>query len=386
MVVFFNTYRPVVSLFEKILPALNSKNIKAKAFISSEKYRENRESVNDEHYIYSSNLWIGTKIKAFALIKYMFDASIFIIKAKPKYCIFLTQPPMFYAIASLICRVKKIKYSVHVMDMYPEILFKRGLLKERSLTGKILLALSLSAYKHSEKILTISSCMHSTLVYKGIKKEKIDIIRNWAHNEKHDVSINENKFINKYHLHSKNIVLYSGNMGVAHRFNTILDVAKKLNSIRDDILFVFVGSGDKKKYIYNYVIKNNLDNVSFFPFQEDSLLQHVLSAATLHYFSLEKAYTGNLLPSKFYGMLASKRPIVFEGHKDCEIAHVLTKYSCGKHIEQGDSESLMNSIVELSENNKYSIELGLNGYEYYKKNILSDIQVEKYLELIKSAI
>ena len=49
------------------------------------------------------------------------------------------------------------------------------------------------------------------------------------------------------------MILYAGNMGVAHEFQTILEVS---GQFEDSIHFFFVGKGVRQKQIKQYIIDN----------------------------------------------------------------------------------------------------------------------------------
>lgn len=111
------------------------------------------------------------------------------------------------------------------------------------------------------------------------KKEKIKIIPNWA-----DVSFlkpcskADNPFLKEYGLSDKFIVLYSGNLGNTHSVETIVEVAERLRC-EQDICFVIIGEGGKKKKIGQMVEEKGLNNCRLLPWQPVERIPYSLGAA-----------------------------------------------------------------------------------------------------------
>ena len=57
--------------------------------------------------------------------------------------------------------------------------------------------------------------------------------------------------VEPFNPENKKVVLYSGNMGISHGIDSILAAAKLLQD-RDDILFVFISSGEKWQNARNF--------------------------------------------------------------------------------------------------------------------------------------
>ena len=48
----------------------------------------------------------------------------------------------------------------------------------------------------------------------------------------------------------------------------LLGAAKRLRN-RSDILFLFIGGGDKYQAVFDYQATNQLDNIAVYPYQEE---------------------------------------------------------------------------------------------------------------------
>ena len=156
------------------------------------------------------------------------------------------------------------------------------------------------------------------------------------------------------------MVGYSGNLGRAHDFDTILAASERL---RDDprIIFLFIGSGHNLDKLANLVKSRGLDaNFRFIPYQERAFLKYSLGVPDLHWLSLKPELEGLIVPSKFYGIAAAGRPTIAITAADGEIANLVRNYHCGRVIEPGESEKLAATILKLSRNPEQLATMGRN--------------------------
>ena len=116
------------------------------------------------------------------------------------------------------------------MDAYPEIFTSLGILKKENLFYKILSNLSNLSLTQALNVIVIGHCMRDDLIKNSIDPEKIIIIPNWADKTISPIKKEDNNFIKTNKLEGKFVILYSGNMGIAHEFQTILETAKLLSS------------------------------------------------------------------------------------------------------------------------------------------------------------
>ncbi|HET8775116.1 MAG TPA: glycosyltransferase family 4 protein, partial [Thermoanaerobaculia bacterium] len=133
---------------------------------------------------------------------------------------------------------------------------------------------------------------------------------------------------------------YSGNLGRAHEFGTILGAMKRVPEVR----FVFNGGGAQLDAVKSAAP----ENAEFRPYVPLEQLSESLSSADAHLVSLKPELEGLIVPSKFYGILAVARPVLFIGAQNGELARLIEAYRCGMVIEPGDVEGLVRAIGTLA--------------------------------------
>ena len=129
-------------------------------------------------------------------------------------------------------------------------------------------------------------------------------------------------------------VAYSGNLGRAHDVATIAGAIRAL----PDVQFVFTGGGVR------FADLPRAANVTMRPYVPRERLSEALGDADVHLVSLQPSLEGLIVPSKFYGVLAAGRPVIFIGAKNGEVARLIEDHGCGLVVEQGDVEGLVRAI------------------------------------------
>jgi len=158
--------------------------------------------------------------------------------------------------------------------------------------------------------------------------------------------------------HQPFTVAYSGNLGRAHEFGTMLDAMHAM----PDIHFVITGGGAQ----LDRVRASAPANVTFQPYAPRERLSESLSAADVHLVTLQPRLEGLIVPSKFYGIIAVARPVIFIGSPDGEIAKLIHESGCGYVVEPRDSASLVDRIRHLATHRDEAEAMGQRGRAMYE--------------------
>jgi colanic acid biosynthesis glycosyl transferase WcaI len=178
------------------------------------------------------------------------------------------------------------------------------------------------------------------------------VIHNWADAALHPVDVPHTRFV----------VGYSGNLGRAHDVRTMLAAIRALRRDKD-IEFVITGGGAQ----LDAIRAEQLPNLRFAGYAAREHLSESLSAADAHLVTLLPALEGLIVPSKFYGVLAVARPVLFVGTPDGELARIIQSNECGFIIEPGDGEALADRIRELASDRDRARAIGSRGRRLYEE-------------------
>jgi glycosyltransferase involved in cell wall biosynthesis len=321
---------------------------------------------------------------------FIFKALFFLMKNRKKYdALLITTNPPFLGILILIIKYSLgIPYVIIAYDIYPQILDRMGILKKTNIVYKFWKWLNINVYNKSAKIISIGDDMTEVIVNEMCVKDrnKIQLIHNWSDKQKvFPVEKRNNSFIREHNISDKKILLYSGTLGTTHNIEDILDAAKELKD-RHEILFLFIGAGAKVSFVKDYIKNSGNSNVMLLPFQPLETLCETLSSASLSFVCLDNSFTGLSVPSKSYGILASKVPILGMMSDDSEISQMIERYNCGIVWNSGKNVKLSSLIVDLLTHDERLNIMKENAYTLFLENFEIEISVKKYNNLLRSIL
>jgi colanic acid biosynthesis glycosyl transferase WcaI len=258
-----------------------------------------------------------------------------------------TDPPMISVIAAVVARWRGAVLINWIQDLFPEVAEALGVVKNRAVVTLLrrLRNISLNVARCN---VVIGTWMAARLLKEGIPEDRIHVIHNWSDGEEiRPIDRSANALVAQWGLEAKFVVGYSGNMGRAHEFTTLLETAERL-STNPDIVFLLIGDGAQRESIVRFAEQRGLKNVVLKPYQPRELLKLSLGVPHVHVVSLLPSLEGLIVPSKFYGIAAAGCPSIFVGDPEGEISRILDEEQCGWTFGVGQSAQLASRIAELA--------------------------------------
>lgn len=293
-----------------------------------------------------------------------------------------TDPPLISIVAAPIAKLRGAKLVNWLQDLFPEV---AGALGVRIVRGPVLALLRVArnaSLRFASANVVLGSRMEARLREEGVDAGKLRIIHNWADATAiQPVPPELNPLRHAWGLADKFVVAYSGNLGRAHEFATVMDAAKLL-AHRKDIVFLFIGGGAQYGTVQSLARDHGLHNVLFRPYQPREALKESLSVADVHLVTLNPALEGLIVPSKFYGIAAAGRPTLFVGAADGEIAGILEHSACGYSIVPGNGAELARKIEMLADQPGLAQQLGGNA----RRKFLESYSREKAINAWRSVL
>ena len=77
-----------------------------------------------------------------------------------------------------------------------------------------------------------------------------------------------------------------------------------------------------------------------------------LGVADVHLISLRPELEGLIVPSKYYGIAAAGRPVIFIGAADGEIAQLLLSTGSGMVVAEGDGVGLARAVCAYAQDRR----------------------------------
>ena len=294
-----------------------------------------------------------------------------------------TDPPLISVVAAVVARLRGATLINWTQDLFPEVATALGV-KSLKPVEPILRALRNFSLRSARQNVVLGQLMAQRIEAQGVPQDRIRIIHNWS-DETQIVPINRNAnpLRRDWGLADRFVVGYSGNMGRAHEFGTIIDAAELVKD-QKNIRFLFIGGGAQADYIVQEAKRRGLGNVDFKPHQPREQLRYSLGTADLHLISLQPALEGLIVPSKFYGIAATGRPTLYIGDPKGEIPTMIKRAECGHTVRPGEAVELARYIENLAEDRPRAVRLGENARRVFEQEFSKTQALVKWKAVIDS--
>lgn len=278
-----------------------------------------------------------------------------------------TDPPLLSLLASPIAGHKRASLINWQQDVFPEIASQLGVNPLPQWLNRRLKRWRDRSLAAARMNVVIGQRMREYLAARGIPESKLSVIDNWADDRAIEPKSTAASTLRMgLGLGDRFVVCYSGNLGRAHEFDTLLGAAQLLES-KSRFVFLMIGDGAKMAGLKRAVAARALENFRFLPYQPRESLQDGLAAADLHLVSLLPSMEGLIVPSKLYGILAAGRPVIFIGDLDGDTSRLIGRAQCGRPVSVGDSEGLARLLLELEADSDQRTLMG-----HQARRVLSD--------------
>ena len=228
----------------------------------------------------------------------------------------------------------------------------------------------------------LSDGMRARLVARGIDTRRVEVIPNWANAvDIVPIAAANSQTRRRVGLDRCFVVGYSGNLGRAHEFETLLGAARLLQA-NPDIAFLITGGGAKAAALQQAVQAQGLTNLVFQAYQPPELLGDSLAASDLHFVSLLPALEGLIVPSKIYGILAAGRPAIFVGDPEGDVARLISEHQCGITVRIGESAQLAAQLRALHSDPDRVAAMGARARDLAVSRFTSEHAVARWVSML----
>jgi colanic acid biosynthesis glycosyl transferase WcaI len=293
-----------------------------------------------------------------------------------------TDPPLISIVVSHAARWRGAVLVNWLQDLFPEV---ASVLTPKLIPKRIerqLTAARDRSLRRAAMNVVLGEGMRDRVLSAGIDARRVRIVPNWADTTSVvPMPTIDSATRRRIALDGRFVIGYSGNLGRAHEFETLIGAARLL---RTDPRFAFLitGGGAKAEAVRNSVQSLGLDSFFFQSYQPAELLSDSLAAADAHFVSLLPALEGLIVPSKLYGILAAGRPVVFVGDPGSDLAKLVREQRCGVVVAVGDSEGLAAELRALRDDPGRLESMGARARELALARYTKEHAVAEWLALL----
>lgn len=347
-----------------------------------EKYREKmivREKMSELDVI---RVWVpsilhsSVRNSTILVCSFLFSSLFPIFSVKPD-IIFAFEPNLFSIIPAYI--YSKIRGGVVIRivdDLWPELLYERGLIKSK-LLRRLMNRLTKFSYTYPKFIIPLNEEVKDIIhdSYK-ISNEKIESISHGVDLEIFtSIERNRREFF---------VVMYSGSLIESYDFDIIINVAKKLKNKK--IKFVIRGKGRLFSYLLEQKEKFQIENLEissdFLPLEE---LPNTLAESDVLLVPMRGEQSLNLsLPTKILEYQAVGRPIICCSNG--AVGNYVERTESGIRVNVGDSDALAETILKMESDPELCKRLGRNGRMYAEQNLRFEKIAQRLSNIIQKTL
>ncbi len=300
---------------------------------------------------------------------------------RPDVVVALTTPPMIAFLGAWLRLVRRARFLYWVMDIYPDIALKSGVIKPRGIIRAMWSALGRFGYYSANRVVVLGEDMKETIVKKRVRPDKVHVVNCWSSGEDvYPMDPHKNSFRQSQGMNGGFTLMYSGNMGVCHSFDSVISGFSSLTE-KDPINAFFIGGGKQEPLLREELAPLN-GRVRFLPYQDRQDLAASLSAPDAHLITLNPLFDGLLVPSKIYGIMAAARAILFVGSQNNEVARIVQEADCGVIVDPDDPDGFVEATRWMQSHPKDVREMGERGRRYFEEHFEKRIGLESFKRVL----
>ncbi len=256
--------------------------------------------------------------------------------------LFVSVPPMGYLLNLILPH----RFSMVIWDIYPDA-FKVTGMRESHPIYRIWSWLNRLSFRKAYRLFTISDTMAESLS-RYVGRERMIVQPIWSIFTPEDrVPRDQNRFLAAHELKGRFIVQYSGNIGLTHNVELLIEIAERLKA-NHRILFQIIGRGPREPAIRRRVEESGLSNVQMLPFQSDEMFPHSLSAADLGVVILDERVSTGSVPSKAYNLMSIGIPALYVAGEHSQLARDAKQFGhavCFQHHQLDEIASFVSRLA-----------------------------------------
>jgi glycosyltransferase involved in cell wall biosynthesis len=328
----------------------------------------------------------GGSIHKFKILRqlwfYVAVIPLLLLRSRPALLILQTNPPLGVVLGSFAARLWRRPSIIIAMDLYPEVLVAHRSISQGGLLTRILTGLFRWSYCSASRVVALGPVMRERLVAKGVDATKIVAITNWSTGSEGIVRGADNRLASEWGLAGKFVVLYSGNLGVAHEFETFLRGFAEVCAQIPELILVVIGKGTRlaefKMTAENLGVSSRVHYADPVPAER---MPESIGLADIALVTLRKDFEGLVVPSKVYGYLSRAVPVMYVGPRS-DVSVTIERAQCGVVIGPEEHNAVARTLIAMHADRVWLQNLGVSGQRAYVAEFTAAHALERYGALV----
>jgi colanic acid biosynthesis glycosyl transferase WcaI len=264
---------------------------------------------------------------------------------RPDLILSLTSPPGLIVIAALGARWHRCRLWHWVMDVYPDVAIAAGQLRAGLLSAMLDLVFR-EGYRRCERILVLDEDMEGVLRHKFTGP--LTVSPPWPP----EIEISGDFSGWPGVPEGEPVWLYSGNLGQAHPWESLLRAQQIIEKETVNIHLVIQGGGMGWERVREHAHDYGLTRIHTHPYTSQDQLLPSLLRANVHIAGQNAEMRGLIWPSKLAVLSQLEAPLLWLGPTQSGISHFLTSELDAAVIEPDQTNMIAKTVIDLIRSGK----------------------------------
>ncbi len=234
--------------------------------------------------------------------------------------------------------------------------------------------------KKSDGVICIAPEFAKLVTDWGVEPSRVFTIENWAALDDVSPMNKDNEWSRAHGVDRKFCFIYSGTLGMKHRPELLLALARYLETV-DNACLIVVAGGAGADWLRENAQAVRKDVLTLLPFQPYKKISEVMGASDVLIALLDSEASTFAVPSKILCYFCAGRPLILAAPRDNHAAAVVERAGAGMVISPDGSEELLNAAKSLLENAELRAQYAGNARAYADRSFNIASIADRFLDL-----
>ena len=235
--------------------------------------------------------------------------------------------------------------------------------------------------KASEAVICISDGFAETIRTWGIDGPNVHVIENWAPLDEISPKTKQNRWAVEHGIADDFCFVYSGTLGMKHRPELLLELARRLEKDRTGKLVVIAG-GSGADWLAVHAKDVDPSVLKLLPFQPYERVAEVLGSADVLITLLDSGAGSFAVPSKTLSYLCAGRALIVAAPAANEAARMVKRAGAGIVVSPDNPDGLLKAAERLLSRRSLCAEYGRNGRAYAERVFAIEAIADRFLSVL----
>jgi glycosyltransferase involved in cell wall biosynthesis len=284
-------------------------------------------------------------------------------------------------------RQQKAKFVFWLQDVYSfavRFVLKRKLGPLADIAGAYYERLEKRLLRNSDAVVCIAPGFAKLAAEWDVDPSRIFVIENWA--PLHEVlpTDKDNAWSREYGVAKKFCFMYSGTLGMKHRPELLLALARSLETV-DGAHLVVIAGGAGADWLRENAQGIRKDLLTLLPFQPYHRLSEVFGASDVLIALLDSDAGSFAVPSKILSYLCAGRAIMLAASRENHAAVVVERADAGVVISPDSTSDIVNAARSLMENSELRAQYATNARAYAERSFNIGRIADRFIEVFSKS-